>query len=212
MKLLFGLCAAILLLQGMQASADAGISHISEGCGNWVISFDWPALEEYSKSISRSESETGTVKVYADTLTMTTISDQSNVVKVTITKYPARDKALANSSSLMAIANKALSKSSICGDVKEDLITIDGKPGVFVSGPRCSGIGEVYVAAYPVDYFFDKFDQTPVSNAVSVVASTCKPEITECLINSIHIEQSSLVSNGYGQGQRPIFGALNSTA
>ncbi len=192
MRLIIILLAAVLLfLQSVSATDDAGASRVSEKCGEWVVSFDWPIFENYSKSIAHSDSESGKVKVFTDTLTMTGISEPSKVVKITITTYSVRDASLVNSSSLMDLSNKTLYKSGVCGDITANNHTIDGRPGVLVSGTKCSDGGGVDVAAYPVDYFFDKPGRTLESNAVAVIASTMEQETTERLIGSIHIEQAA---------------------
>lgn len=181
----------MLLISGASAlKDDAGISQISEKCGNWIVGFDLPALEKYSKSTSHGDSEAGKVKISADTLTMTSLSEPSKVIKITITKYSIRDESLANLSSLRDMASKALSKSGVCGDITADTNrTIDGRPGVSVSGAKCSDGSTIFVAAYPVDYFFDKPGRALESSAIAVIASSYEPEATERLIGSIHIEQ-----------------------
>lgn len=163
-------------------------SHYSEKCGDWIVSFDWPAHDGYKKDVSHVDSESDNTKTFADTLAMTSISDSNKSIKITITKYSAVDDSLMTSSNLMAMAKKALSKLGNCGNITSGTENIDGNSGFLVSGVKCTGGTDVYVAVYPIDYFFDKPGQGLLSNTLVMITSTWGSEATKCLMNSIQIK------------------------
>ncbi len=192
MRLAFIIFIALLILPVVQASmSDLGVSGVSEQCGVWKVSFNWSVMDEYKRSTSHGDSESGGVKVATDTLIMTSATDQNRMVKIAIMKYSSRDKALVNSSILMIRADEALSKSKVCKKLSAAARMIDERPAAVVSGSRCSDGEPVYVAVYPVSYFFDRSGRSLESDALGVIVSTYDFEITERLINSIKIEQGA---------------------
>lgn len=194
MKLIFVSCIALLLLPGVLVSAsrsDLGVFRASEQCGKWMVSFNWSNLDEYKKSVSHGDSEASGVKVATDTLIMTSTSPPERMVKIAVMKYSARDSSLVNSSILMIRANEALSKLKVCKNLSSAARMIDDRPAAVVSGARCSDSEPVYVAVYPVSYYFDKQGRALESDALGIIVSTYDLETTERLINSIKIEQAS---------------------
>jgi hypothetical protein len=195
MRLAFILFIALLILPAAHASmgdlGDLGISSVSEQCGGWKVSFNWSVMDEYKRSVSHGDSEVGGVKVATDTLIMTSTADPKKTVKIAVMKYSSRDSELVNTSILMVRADEALLKSKICKKLSATARVIDGRPAAFVSGARCSDGEPVYVAVYPVSYFFDRSGRSLESDALSVIVSTYDLEKTEGLINSIKIEQEA---------------------
>ncbi len=190
MRLAFIPFIALLILPAVLASmSDMGISSISEQCGDWRVSFNWSDMGEYKRSTSHGDSESGGVKVSTDTLIMTSAAKPNQTVKIAIMKYSSRDKALVNSTILMVRADEALSKYRICRKLSASARMIEGRPAAFVSGAKCSDGEPVYVAAYPVSYYFDRQGRALESDALGVIVSTYDYEVTERLINSIKIEQ-----------------------
>ena len=182
-----------LLLTGMaQASimADVGVSRVSEDCGKWRIGFNWSELDDYSKSISHSDSESGKVKISTDTLIMTSSSDRKQVVKVSIAKYSAVNTELANGTYMMTLANETLKKSGVCKDINAFMRQIDGRPGAFAGGAKCP-LGEpVWAAVYPVDYHLDRPGGVLAASALGIILSTYEQEVTSRLIDSVKIQQT----------------------
>jgi hypothetical protein len=192
MRLAFILFIALLILPAAHASmGDLGISSVSEQCGGWKVSFNWSVMDEYKRSVSHGDSEVGGVKVATDTLIMTATDDPKKTVKIAVMKYLSRDSELVNTSILMVRADEALLKSKICKKLSATARMIDGRPAAFVSGARCSDGEPVYVAVYPVSYFFDRSGRSLESDALGVIVSTYDLEKTEGLINSIKIEQEA---------------------
>lgn len=192
MRLAFILFIALLILPAAQASmSDLGVSGVSEQCGDWKVSFNWSVADEYKKSTSHGDSEAGGVKVATDTLIMTSATDPNRMAKIAIMKYSSRDSELVNTSILMVRADEALSKSKICKKLSAAARMIDGRPAAFVSGARCSDGEPVYVAVYPVSYFFDRSGRSLESDALGVIVSTYDLEKTERLIDSIKIDQEA---------------------
>jgi hypothetical protein len=192
MRLAFILFIALLILPAAHASmGDLGISSVSEQYGGWKVSFNWSVMDEYKRSASHGDSEVGGVKVATDTLIMTSTADPKKTVKIAVMKYSSRDTELVNTSILMVRADEALLKSKICKKLSAAARMIDGRPAAFVSGARCSDGEPVYVAVYPVSYFFDRSGRSLESDALGVIVSTYDLEKTEGLINSIKIEQEA---------------------
>ncbi len=190
MRLAFILFIALLILPSVLASmSDPSTSGISEQCGGWRVSFNWSDIYEYKKSTSHGDSESGGVKVSTDTIIMTSTANPNQTVKIAIMKYSSRDKALVNTSILMVRADEALSKLGICKKLSASARLIDGRPAAFVSGNKCSDGAPVYVAAYPVSYYFDRQGRALESDALGIIVSACDYEVTERLINSLKIEQ-----------------------
>jgi hypothetical protein len=190
MRLAFIPFIVLLFLPAVLGSiSDPGVSMVSEQCGDWRVSFNWSDIDEYQRSTSHGNSESGGVKVSTDTLNITSVAKPNQTVKIAIMKYSSRDKALVNTSILMVRADEALSKYGICRKLSASARMIDGRPAAFVSGAKCSDEGDVYVAAYPVSYYFDKQGRALRSDALGVIVSTFDSEVTERLIDSIKIEQ-----------------------
>jgi hypothetical protein len=187
---IFLLGIALLLMSGTQASMmnDIDVTRVSEDCGKWKISFNWSELDQYSSSTSHGDSASKKVKFSTDTLVMTS-SERTKVVKVSVIAYSQSGTAPINSSSMMALANETLSKSSVCGKINASERLIDGRLGFFASGAKCP-LGEpVYAAVYPVDYHLDRPGGVLASDALGIVLSTYDQETTDRLLNSIKIEQ-----------------------
>jgi len=181
---------ALLLMGIAQASVmgDVGISRASEDCGKWRVGFNWSELDDYSRSVSHGDSESGKVKISTDTLIMTSI-DKKRVVKISIRKYSSSNAELSNSSSMMALANETLKKSGVCNDINASMRQIDGRSGAFASGAKCP-LGEpVSVAVYPVDYHLDRPGGVLASSAIGIILSTYDQEVTDDLIDSMKIQQ-----------------------
>ncbi|MDM7912872.1 MAG: hypothetical protein QUS09_07220, partial [Methanotrichaceae archaeon] len=173
MRLAFISFIALLILPVAQASAadldDLSISAVSEQCGDWKVSFNWSIMDEYKKSTSHGDSEANGVEVTTDTLILTSAADPKRTVKIAIMKYSSRDSELVNTSILMVRADEALLKSKICKKLSATARMIDGRPAAFVSGARCSDGEPVYVAVYPVSYFFDRSGRSLESDALGVI-------------------------------------------
>lgn len=182
--------ALFILPIGLASASDLGVSYITEQCGDWKVGFNWSITDEYKRSVSHGDSETGGVKVTTDTLIMTSAAEPYKMVKIAIMEYSSRDSSLVNSSILMVRADEALSKSGVCKRLSATARMIEGRPAAFVSGSRCSDEKPVYIAVYPVSYYFDRSGHALESDALGVIVSTYEPEITDRLINSIKIEQN----------------------
>ncbi len=182
--------ASFSLAIGLASSSDHVVSFVTEPCGDWKVGFNWSNTDAYKRSVSHGDSETGGIKVATDTLAISSATDQGRMVKVAIMKYSSRDSSLINSSILMVRADEALSKSGVCKRLSTAARMIDGRPAALVSGERCSDGKPVYIAVYPVSYYFDRQGRALESDALGVIVSTYGPEITERLMNSIKIEQN----------------------
>ena len=182
----------VLLIPGVQASSmgDMDVYRATEDFGKWIVSFNWSEMDSYKTSISHGDSESGGVKISTDTLIMTSSAEKEKVVKVAVMQYSSRDASLVKANHLMSLANETLSRSGVCGGSKTAMRSMDGKPGVFVSGIKCSSGDPIFAAAYPVDYHFDRPGGVLASDAIGVILSTYDQETTERLISSIKIEQA----------------------
>jgi len=189
--ILFIALALFVLPIGPVFAGDPGVSFVTEQCGDWNVGFNWSNMDEYKRSVSHGNSETGGVKVSTDTLVMTSAADPEIMMKIAIMKYTSRDSSPVNSSILMVRADEALSKSGSCNRLSSAAGTIDGRPAAFVSGSRCQDERPVYIAVYPVSHYFDRSGHTLESDALGVIVSTYDSEITERLMSSIKIEQSN---------------------
>jgi hypothetical protein len=190
-KLIFLMCL-VLLIPGVRASSmgDMDVYRAIEDCGKWKVSFNWSEMDAYKTSVSHSDSETGGVKISTDTLIMTSSAEKEKVVKVAVMQYSSRDASFVKAGHLMSLANDSLSKSGVCGGSKIAMRSMDGKPGVFASGTKCSNGEPIFAAAYPVDYHFDRPGGVLASDAIAVILSTFGQGATERLIGSIEIEQA----------------------
>lgn len=182
----------VLLIPGAQASSmgDMDVYRATEDCGKWIVRFNWSEMDVYKTSVSHGDSESGGIKISTDTLIMTSSADKQRVVKVAVMQYSSRDPSLVNASHLMRLVNETLSRSSVCGGSKITMRSMDGKPGAFASGIKCSNGEPVFTAAYPVDYHFDRPGGVLASDAVGVILSTYGQDATERLIDSVKIEQA----------------------
>jgi hypothetical protein len=182
---------ALLMITGAQASMmdDIDVSRISEDFGKWRVSFNWSEMDEYKSSVSHGDSESGKEKIATDTLIMTSISDKSKVLKVSVVMHSESNDAPVNSSRLMTLANETLLKSGVCKEIKIAKRLIDGQLGAFASGLRCPLEEPVNVAVYSVDYRLDGSGGVLASNAIGIILSTYDQKISDRLINSIRIEQ-----------------------
>ncbi len=188
---LISFIALLILPAGLASTSDTSALNISEQCGDWKVSFNWSDIKEYTRSTSHGDSESSGVKVSTDTIIMTSAANPDDMVKIAIMKYSSRDTDLVNTSILMVRADEALSKYGICRKLSASARLIDERPAAFVSGAKCSNEKPVYVAAYPVSYYFDRQGRALGSDALAVIVSTCDYEVTERLINSIKIEQEN---------------------
>jgi hypothetical protein len=60
----------LMVLLAMVNAVEASVSHVSEQCGRWTVSFDWSDTDGYAKSVSQADNEDKKVKIYTDTLTL----------------------------------------------------------------------------------------------------------------------------------------------
>ena len=183
---------ALLMITGAEASmmGDIDVSRVSEDCGKWRVSFNWSEMDEYKSSVSHGDSESGKEKIVTDTLIMTSLSDKSKVLKVSVIMYSDSNAAPINSSRLIALANETLLKSNVCKKISIVERLIDGRLGVSASGLRCPQEEPVSVAVYSVDYHLDRPGGVLASNAIGIILSSYDQEISDRLINSIKIEQT----------------------
>jgi hypothetical protein len=188
---IFLLGIALLMITGAQASmmGDIGVSRVYEDCGKWRVSFNWSEMDEYKSSVSHGDSESGKEKIVTDALIMTSLSDKSKVLKLSVLMYSESNAAPINSSRLMTLANETLLKSGVCKEIKIANRLIDGRLGVSASGLRCPLEEPVSVAVYSVDYRLDGPGGVLASDAIGILLSTYDQEISDRLINSIRIEQ-----------------------
>jgi len=59
-----------MVLVVLVGAVEASVSHVSEQCGRWTVSFDWSDADGYLKSVSQADNEDNNVKIYTDTLTL----------------------------------------------------------------------------------------------------------------------------------------------
>lgn len=185
------LFVAFFLLSSTQASVmdDVSITHASENCDKWKISFNWSDMDVYKTSVSQGSSESGSVKTSVDTLILTSSEDTKKIMKVSVIMY---SKSIANqvsSSSMMTMANDTLAKSGVCGNISLENRMIDGQSGIYAAGAKCS-LGEpFYAAIFPVSYHLDRPGGILDSNALALVLSTFDQEKTDRFVNSVKVEQ-----------------------
>jgi hypothetical protein len=147
------LLGIVLIMHVILAGAweEPGISHVSEQCGKWTVSFNWSDAQDYLKSVSHMDSETGGARIYTDMLTLISNADPTRAIKISISKYSRWDASLAKQSNLMNLANGTLSQSGSCKSIRSSGRIIDGKPGAFARGSECKGGKVNYAAAYAID-------------------------------------------------------------
>ncbi len=179
--------ALILHLMFALAWQEPGISHISEQCGKWTVSFNWSDLADYKKSASHMESETSGIRIYTDMLTLTSNADPTSKIKISILEYSKWNTSLANQTNLIKLANKTLIESGSCKSIQTSNRIIDGKPGAFGNGSECKGGKVNYAAVYAIDTSLSRSSSMVINNALCTIHSTYDKESTNRLIDSIHI-------------------------
>jgi hypothetical protein len=177
---LFKVLTVLVVLVG---AVEASVSHVSEQCGRWTVGFDWSDADGYSKSVSQSDNEDNKVKIYTDTLTLTSDEDPLKTIKISIMKYSKWNSSLAKLSNLMNLANGTLIKSGSCKDIRVSTGEIDGKTGVIGSGLGCKNDMILHVAVYCVD----GSSLAIVPSTLAIILSTYDQDSTDRLVNSVHI-------------------------
>jgi hypothetical protein len=177
---LFTVLTVLVVLVG---AVEASVSHVSEQCGRWTVSFDWSDTDGYSKSVSQADNEDKKVKIYTDTLTLTSEEDPLKTIKISIMKYSKWNSSLAKQSNLMNLANSTLIKSGVCKDTQLSIAKIDGKNGVVANGLECNGGKILNVAVYCVD----GSNPAIAPSVLAIILSTFDNDSTDRLVNSVHI-------------------------
>lgn len=182
--------ALLLIMQGQCLMLDElAVTSVSEDCGKWKIRFNWSEMDEYKISVSHGDSTSGKVAIATDALTLASVPDNANILKVSVIMYSKNDASQTNGTSMMALANTTLVKSKVCKEINVVERMIDGRSGIFANGLKCPMNVPVYVAVYPVDYHLDRPGGVLASNAVGLILSTYDREATERFINSVKIVQ-----------------------
>jgi len=182
--------ALMFIMPGLGLMMDElAVTSVSEDCGKWKVNFNWSEMDEYQSSVSHGESTSGKVAIATDALTLTSTSDKSRILKVSVIMYSKNDGSLINQSSMMALANSTLTKSKVCKDINVTKMVIDGRLGISAYGLKCPMNEPVYVAVYPVEYHLDRPGGILASTAVGLILSTYSQESTEQFINSVKIVQ-----------------------
>ncbi len=178
------LLTALVVLVVLTGAVEASVSHVSEQCGRWTVSFDWSDADGYSKSVSQADNEDNKVKIYTDTLTLKSDEDPLKTIKISIMKYAKWNSSIAKLSNLMNLANSTLIKSGSCKDIRVNTGEINGKTGVFGNGLGCKSDSILHVAVYCVD------GSSPaiVPSTLAIILSTYDQESTDRLVNSVHID------------------------
>src|SRR5271157_3969796 len=140
-----------MVLVVLVGAVEASVSHVSEQCGRWTVSFDWSDADGYLKSVSQADNEDNNVKIYTDTLTLKSDDDPLKTIKISIMKYAKWNSSLSKLSNLMNLANSTLIKSGSCKDIRVSIGEIDGKTGVVGSGLVCNSGKILHDAVYCVD-------------------------------------------------------------
>ena len=168
---------------------ELSVTSVSEDCGKWKVAFNWSEMDEYKSSVSHGDSTLGKTAIATDALTLTSPSDKTKILKVSVIMYSKEDASLINQSSLMALANGTLTKSKVCKEINVAERVIDGRSGIFARGLKCPMNEPVYVAVYPVEYHLDRPGGVLASTAVGLILSTYNQDATERFINSVKIVQ-----------------------
>ena len=178
------LLTVFMVLVTLTGVVEGSVSHVSEQCGRWTVSFDWSDADGYSKSVSQADNEDNKVKIYTDTLTLKSNEDPLKTIKISVIKYSKWNSSIAKLSNLMNLANSTLIKSGLCKDIRVSTGKINGKIGVIGSGLGCNSDKILRVAVYCVD------GSSPaiVPSTLAIVLSTYDQDSTDRLVNSIHIE------------------------
>ena len=177
---LFTVLTVLVVLVG---AVEASVSHVSEQCGRWTVSFDWSDADGYSKSVSQADNEDNKVKIYTDTLTLKSDDDPLKTIKISILKYSKWNSSLAKLSNLMNLANSTLIKSGSCKDIQVSTGEIDGKPGVVGRGSGCKSDKILHVAVYCVD----SSSLAIPPSTLAIILSSYDQDSTDRLVNSVHI-------------------------
>ena len=117
-----------IVLVVMVSAVESSVSHVSEQCGRWTVSFDWSDTDGYAKSVSQADNEDNRVKIYTDTLTLTSDEDPLKTIKISIMNYSKWNSSLAEQSNLMNLANSALIKFGSCKDIRVSTGEVSGNP------------------------------------------------------------------------------------
>jgi hypothetical protein len=179
--------ALILHLMLALAWEEPGTSYVSERCGKWMVSFNWSDVNDYKKSASHMESDTGGIRTYTDTLTLASTADSTRTIKISILKYSKWNMSLAKQSNLMKLANNTLIESGSCKSIRSVYRTIDEKPGAFSRGAECKGGRINYAAAYSIDSYLSRSSPAVTTSALCIILSSYDRESTDRLIDSIHV-------------------------
>jgi hypothetical protein len=173
-----------MVLVALVGAVEGSVSHVSEQCGRWTVSFNWSDADGYSKSVSQANNEDNKVKIYTDTLTLKSDEDPLKTIKISIVKYSKWNSGLAKQSNLMNLTNSTLIKSGSCKDILVSTRKIDGKIGVIGSGLGCKSDNILHVAVYCVDCSSPAI----VPSTLAIILSTYDQDSTDRLVNSMHIE------------------------
>ena len=173
-----------IVLVVMVSAVESSVSHVSEQCGRWTVSFDWSDTDGYAKSVSQADNEDNRVKIYTDTLTLTSDEDPLKTIKISIMNYSKWNSSLAEQSNLMNLANSTLIKSGSCKDIRVSTGEIGGNPGMVGNGSGCKNGQIFHVAVYCVD------GSSPAiaPSTLAIILSTYDQDSTDRLVNSVHIE------------------------
>ncbi len=178
------LVTVLMVLVVLVGAVEASVSHVSEQCGRWTVSFDWSDADGYSKSVSQADNEDNKVKIYTDTLTLKSDDDTLKTIKISIMKYAKWNSSLSKLSNLMNLANSTLIKSGSCKDIRVSIGEIDGKTGVVGSGLGCNSGKILHDAVYCVD---SSSPAIPPST-LAIILSSYDQDSTDRLVNSVHVE------------------------
>ena len=178
------LVTVLMVLVVLVGAVEASVSHVSEQCGRWTVSFDWSDADGYSKSVSQADNEDNKVKIYTDTLTLKSDDDTLKTIKISIMKYAKWNSSLSKLSNLMNLANTTLIKSGSCKDIRVSIGEIDGKTGVVGSGLGCNSGKILHDAVYCVD---SSSPAIPPST-LAIILSSYDQDSTDRLVNSVHVE------------------------
>ena len=178
------LFTVLIVLVALLGAVEASVSHVSEQCGRWKVSFDWSDTEGYRKSVSQADTEDNKARLSTDTLTLTSDEDPLKTVKISIMKYSKWNSSLAKQSNLMNLAKSTLIKSGSCKNILLSIGKVDGKTGVIGSGFGCKSSNTLHVAVYCVD----NTSRAIAPSTLAVILSSYDQNSTDRLVNSVHIE------------------------
>ena len=168
---------------------ELAVTSVSEDCGKWKVIFNWSEMDEYASSVSHGDSTSGKAAIATDALTLASVSDRADTIKVSVIMYSRSDASHINQTNMMALANSTLTKSNVCKEINVTERVIDGRSGINARGLKCPTNEPVYVAVFPVEYHLDRPGGVLASTAVGLILSTYDQEATERFINSVKIVQ-----------------------